>query len=167
MLKLNLKKGLTSIPWRPLKLWAAGVLFLILIGQVFSWIQSTSEYQRKHAELTALKSRLQALQEQKNALVMVENPELLSGSIGALNEWIKQREKSPVFILAKLERERPGAVELKSFESDGTRGTIKMEAGDLDTASRYMNAVFGNANVRVTMEERVRNGILAVCLWNE
>lgn len=167
MLKLNLKKGPAPVNLRPLKPWAVWVLFFILVWQGFSYGQKSSETQRKKAEIETLKTKLQALNEQKKALAVTESFETLNGAIGARNEWLKLREKSPVFILNKLEKGKPGAVELKSFESDGSRGTIKMIAGDMDTASRFMNAALGNNNVRVTMEERVKNGILAVCSWSE
>lgn len=167
VLKLNLIKGSAIINLRPLKPLAAGMLFLLLVWQGVSYGQKSSEIQRKQTEIETLQTQLQALIEQERALGVPESFETLNGAIAARNEWLKLREKSPVFILAKLEKERPGAVELKSFESDETKGTIKMVAGDMDTASRYMNAVLGNTNVRVTMEERVKNGILAVCSWNE
>jgi len=167
VLKLNLKKGPALINLRPVKPLAAVMLFFLLVWQGVSYGQRSSELQRKQAEIETLKTRLQTLNEQKKTFAVPESFETLNGAIAARNEWLQLREKSPVFVLAKLEKERPGAVELKSFESDENKGTIKMVTGDLDTASRYMNAVLGNSNVRVTMEERVKNGILAVCSWNE
>ena len=167
MLKVNLEKATKPVDLRPLKPWAAGLCFFMLVWQGFSYYQKSSDIQRKLAEIETLKIRLQALNEQKKALAVVENFEALNGAIGARNEWLKLREKSPVILLAKLEKEKPGVVELKSFESSEAGGTIKMIAGDMDTASRYMNAVFGNSNVRLSMVERVRNGILADCTWTE
>ena len=143
------------------------MLFFLLVWQGISYGQKCSEIQRKQTEIETLKARLQTLLEAKKAFTVSESFETMNGAIAARNEWLQLRKKSPVFILAKLEKERPGAVELKSFESDGSKGTIKMVAGDMDTSSRFMNAVLGNANVRMTMEERVKNGILAVCSWNE
>ena len=167
MLKLNLKKGPAHINLRPLKPLAAVLLFFLLVWQGVSYGQKSSEIQRKQAEIETLKARLQTLNEQKKAYAVPESFETLNGAIVARNEWLRLQEKSPVFILAKLEKERPGAVEIKSFESDTGKGIIKMVAGDMDTHTRYMNAVLGNTNVRMTMEERVKHGILAVCSWND
>lgn len=167
MLKLNLIKTSTPINLRPMKQLAVVMLFLLLIWQGFSHTRKNAEMQRKQSEIEVLNTRLQTLREQRKRFSAVEDFETLNGAIAARNEWLSLRKKSPVFLLARLEKERPGAVELKSFESDGTKGTSKMVAGDLDTVSRYMNAVLGNSNVRVTMEERANTGILAVCSWNE
>lgn len=167
VLKLSLEKSPTPVNLRPLMVLAAGILFFLFIWQMFAYYQKSSEIQRKQIEIEAMKTHLQTLTEQKKALGVVENFEAFNGAIGARNEWLRLREKSPVFILAKLETQKPGIVTLKSFESNESGGTVKMIAGDMDTASRYMNAVFGNGNVRVSVEERVRNGVLAVCSWNE
>lgn len=167
MLKLNLKRGPASVNLRPMMPLFAVMLFFLLTWQGFSYGQKSLEIERKQAVIKTLETRLQTLNEQKKAFAIAESFETMNGAIGARNDWLKLREKSPVFILTKLEKEKPGAVELKSFESDGSRGTIRMIAGDMDTASRFMNAVFGNNNVRVAMEERVKNGILAVCSWSE
>jgi hypothetical protein len=150
-----------------MKLLAVVMLSVLLIWQGFSYVQKSAEMQRKQSEIEALNTRLQALREQRKRFSAVEDFEMLNGAIAARNEWLLLRRKSPAFLLDKLEKDRPGAVELKRFESDGTKGTSKMIAADLDTASRYMNAVLGNSNVRVTMEERANTGILAVCSWNE
>ncbi len=167
MYKLNLEKGPTPVDLRPMKPLAAGVLLFMLVWQGGAYYQRTAEIEKKQAEIGILKNKLEALKEKKKTLAVVENFEMLNGAIGARNEWLRLRGKSPAIVLAKLEKERPGAVELKSFESSDSGGTIRMIAGDMDTASRYMNAVFGNNNVRLATEERVRNGIIAVCTWTE
>lgn len=167
MLKLNLRKGPSPVNLRRLKPWVATALFFLLVWQSITYGQKSSDIQKKQVEIDALKIRLKVLNEQKANLSPSDSFEAINGAISARNEWLKLKEKSPVHILTKLEKEKPGAAELKSLESDATRGTIKMIAGDMDTASRYMNAVFGNSNVRIAMEERVTNGILVVCSWNE
>lgn len=167
MLKLNLKKGPKIFNLRPIKLLAVIVLSFILLWQGFSREQRNLEKEGKQTEINKLKARLKNLEEKKKNLAGPENPETLNGAIWARNEWVKRREKSPVFILARLEKEKPGAVELKSLESGDSGGTIRMNAGDMDTASRYTNAVFGNRTGRITMEERSRNGIITVYKWND
>jgi hypothetical protein len=167
VLKLNFKKGPPPVNVQPIKPWVAMLLCFSLLWQSGTWYQKHTIEQQKQAEIKSLSSQLQILREHKKSLATSDDLDSLNGAIYAQKEWIKQREKSPLFLLAKLEKERPGAVELRGFEADGGRGTIQMIAGDLDTASRYMNAVFGNTNVRIAMVDRVAHGILAGCTWTD
>ncbi|MBF0503246.1 MAG: hypothetical protein HQM09_24200 [Candidatus Riflebacteria bacterium] len=168
MIRLNLKIGRTVVNLRPVRLVVVGLLLLGIVAQSYLYFQKSVEQERKQNEIEGLKNQMHTLQEQKQELKKTpENFEALNGALTARNDWLKRREKSPVYLLAKLEQERPaGGVELRTFESEGPRGTIKMAAGDLDTASRFMNAIFGN-NVRVTHDERISTGIVAVCTWTD
>jgi Tfp pilus assembly protein PilN len=167
MIKLNLRKGRPPIHLQRFRNWTAAALLILLFWQMGTFIQNRTAMQIRQTEINALKAQLQTLQARREALTVLETLEALNGAVNARNKWVQDREKSPLAVLAKLEQEQPGAVEIQSFEAEGNRGTIRLLAGDMDIVQRYMHAVFGHTNVRITMEERFHTGIIAACTWTE
>lgn len=167
MIRLNLVKDLSHGNVNHLKV--LGVKFLIasfLIQGVYYWDHASTQAKRKEA-ITLLKKQVATMEDRKKEFLEMTPPEQISGAVLTRNEWFKEREKMPIFILSRLEKEKPDGVELKIFEAAGGGGNVQLLAPDMDSATRYLNGVLGTKNVRVSMVDSVPGGILAACTWTE
>ena len=167
MIRLNLLKDLAGVDLRPAKTLAIKILAAGLFIQTIVYWNLSSESQKKKDAVTLLKKQITVMEERKKEFLAATPPEKISGAVQERNEWFKERGRIPIFILARLEKDMPPTVELKTFESDGSGGNLQLVAPDMDAATHYLNGVLGTKNVRITMVDRVPTGILAACTWNE
>ena len=167
MIRTNLLKVRSFGNFRQVKVWAVKLLLVTLFLQTLIYWHFSSENKKKKQGIILLKKQFETMEERKKEFLAMTPPESISGAIQARNEWFKEREKMPIFILSRLEKEMPPNIELKVFESGGGGGTIQIVAPDMDSATSYLNGVLGSRNVRITMLDRVPTGILAACTWNE
>ena len=168
MIRLNLvETRVINVNVKPYKPLVVKVLVVGLFLQaVVYWLQSF-DYQKKKEAIVLLKKQIVVMETRKKEFLEMTPPEKISGLVQERNTWIKSREKMPIFILARLEKEIPEGVELKVFEGAGGGGNLQLSAPDMDTATRYLTGVLGTKNVRVTMVDNVPGGILAACTWTE
>lgn len=168
MIRLNLiAVRVINVDVKPYKPLAVKVLVASFFIQMVMYCLFYYDNQKRKEAVALLKKRITVMEVRKKEFLAMTPPEKISGLVQERNDWFKGREKMPVFILARLEKEVPPSVELKVFESGGGGGNIQLTAPDMDTATRYLNGVLGTKNVRVTMIDHVPTGILAACTWNE
>lgn len=168
MIRLNLiAVKVINVDVKPFKPLAVKILTVSFFLQMVIYWHFSSEYQKQKSAVGLLKKQIAVMEVRKKEFLEMTPPEKINGLIQERNNWFKEREKMPVFILARLEKEIPPGVELKVFENGGGGGNIRLIAPDMDTATSYLNGVLGNKNVRVTMIDKVPTGILAACTWTE
>lgn len=169
MIRLNLLavRVAVIVDAKPIKVLAIKILAVsFFIQMIIYWLSSYDNQKRKEA-IALLKKQISVMEVRKKEFLEMTPPEKISGLVQERNDWFKSREKMPVMILARLEKEIPPGVELKVFENGGGGGNIQLVAPDMDTATRYLNGVLGNKNVRITTIDHVPVGILAACTWTE
>ncbi len=169
MIRLNLLavRAPVIVDTKPIKVLAIKILSAVFLIQMVIYWLSSSDYQKRKEAIALLKKQISVMEVRKKEFLEMTPPEKISGLVQERNEWFKSREKMPVMILARMEKEIPPGVELKVFENGGGGGNIQLVAPDMDTATRYLNGVLGTKNVRVTMIDNVPEGILAACTWTE
>jgi hypothetical protein len=167
MIRVNLLKDRSFSDLRHVKVWAVKLLLVTLFLQtVWYWLCFSDNAKKQHG-IIVLKKQIVSMEERKKEFLAMTPPDRISGAIKARNEWFREREKMPVFILSRLEKGMPPNIELRTFESGDGGGNMQITAPDMDTATSYLNGALGTRNVRITMVDRVPTGILAACTWNE
>ena len=169
MIRLNLLaiRVAVIVDAKPIKILVIKVLAASLFIQMVMYFLFSYDNQKRKEAIALLKKQITVMEVRKKEFLEMTPPEKISGLVQERNNWFKSREKMPVLILARLEKEIPPGVELKVFENGGGGGNIQLIAPDMDTATRYLNGVLGTKNVRVTMIDSVPTGILAACTWTE
>ena len=167
MLRVNLSGKLSVLhtfkPWKALSIGLA----LLLAVQIGILYQGRLRRDQNREETASLQSRLQNLEQQEKALILPNDSRNRAGAVNALNDWHREKPRTPAQALAKLEQNRASVCELTRFEADHGNGSLKALVPDTDTAIRWLNAAFPGAAGRMTIEER-RNGKLTVAFsWTE
>lgn len=147
---------------------AIGVLSLLFVVQVIGGVRSWASRSRDDAEAEQLRGKLTALEQRlEQSKSPGEDLRKLAGILVDRNEWVRGRFRSPVAILAKLDQGKQPGIHLLSFDAKINGGSLKLAAGDMDGASRYLKEIFHSNVDRLALESKTPEGLLLGYVWND
>jgi hypothetical protein len=163
--------NLVSRPTGPgsFDLWSYAV-FVLLIGlglqsslTFWHWLAARQARQASDHH----QNRLSELEAQLRTLTAGIDAPVLAGAVAARNVWLEDKARSPARLLATLERNRAVGVTLKRFDAGLPGGSLKIEAGDMETVMRWLNSSFAGMKGKTSVEERSHGRLTVGFTWTE
>lgn len=145
-----------------------GVLVAMLIGQALriGWLYLKALTIEK--EVQELRARLDGLEARKTELfAKAADVVAVAGALVNRNDWYRNRERSPIRILSKIERSLPPGGSLLAFSATRGGGTLRFEIGDYEGGQAWVKGCFGQFENRLNLEEKTDGKFRIQFAWNE
>ena len=163
MMRLNLNSRRSRrIRWQPPVI---GILGLLLLSQVSTAYTDWRDRSKFEVEAERLKGVLLALEQRYDQASAPADVDRLAAAVFERNKWVEDRCRSPAGILSKLDQAKPAGVRLLTFEGKLNGGTLRLLAGDMDSASKYLRQVFHSSTDRLSVETKTPEGLILVYTW--
>lgn len=153
MLRLNLKKPTmfgTVIQWG----YAVMILSVLFAVQIIFLFGKMGSAREKNSEILKMQVIQQDLLQQIAEFKTISDIDDLAGALRARNMWITAKEKSPVRLLAELEKTQPKGAAMISLDAGDGGGFAKVSVPHLDLAISWFNQAFAKRTGRFSVEDK-------------
>lgn len=163
MLRTNLnpdRRSWLRVPW--------GLISFLLLGfalwQGYAEHVRNKERERDKSAAKTSQEKLTALESERQRLGDMDLAKQAT-TIQARNEWVTAKHRSPVRLLAALEARLPEGVEVRGLQAGLAAGELLAVGPELDTLTRWFNAVFPGQSGKLTVESRDGSRLLCRYTW--
>lgn len=149
-------------------LFALGVFMSLLVAQFFFVGIGYYRKIRVDRKVRELQSRLTELEARKAELFgKAADVMAVSGALQARNEWHQRRQRSPLKILAKIERTSPPGVILYAFSGTQSGGDLQFDVMDPEIGQLWLKDGFSGLENQMRLEKNGDGGYRISFTWRE